>query len=266
MATRASFTMILLCCIAAVGAVRPAVFEFDLGKQTLSQEEETEDSTNTTGCRDIDPALCQETLRVKGNKEAMCTKTWSNGGLDDDPNARGVRINFGPCHEASKRGYQYGAKAYAGGFEGRGDEGCCPKTCGNCRKTPPARKPAAAPAPARTPAASTPAFTHWCREWQDVMPDSCQLENNGKFFESVKGKNGKKKKRKSEIHRQNIDGWCCWPPEPTFAGPSGPCGSPNYYPGGTDCEQDFTCPKKYLISGNEEPVDIRPDQPCPNAR
>lgn len=265
MATRASFTMILLCCIAAVGAVRPAVFEFDLGKQTLSQEEETEDSTNTTGCRDIEPGMCQEALRLN---QAMCTKTWSNGGLDDDPNARGERINFGQCKEASKTGYKYGAKAYAAGYEGKGDEGCCPKTCGICQETPPARKPAAAPAPARKPAASNPAWTHWCREWQDVMGrsyDSCREEHDGKFFESVKGKKGPKK-RKSEIHGMDIDGWCCWPPGKTFAGPSGPCGSPDYYPGGTDCEQDFTCPKKYLISGNEEPVDIRPNQRCPNAR
>jgi len=229
-------------------------------------------------CEDLLPQDCGDLLSFQGEAK-LCDKRYE-GGIDADPTARGERINFGPCKAAGRDGYKYGAVAYAGGkvVDGKVVPGCCPKTCGQCS----ASQAATPTATEATPTMATPGTNAqpeavlkpmpvevpqgdpncmgemWCREW-NVEGSWCKEEHSGRFFDRALTTEHKFKTKKfgrnffprSEVHGRKIEGWCCWPPEPKFPGPSGSCGLAedlqDYYPSGNFCEQDFTCPKLYLL-------------------
>lgn len=119
----------------------------------------------------------------------------------------------------------------------------------------------------------------WCREWQDMLgmggPEkTCGEEHGGQFFGTALLPDGTPKKPKcksryskskghtcSEVHRTQIDGWCCWPAESRFTAASGACTQIKcYYPDGNFCEQDQTCPKQYEVVGHE--IKELPGQAC----
>lgn len=98
--------------------------------------------------------------------------------IDDDPEARGVRINMNLCHAPAARVvpgrplYKYPPLAYAGGVKigSKRYAGCCPKTCGYCGEItpdlePPVPRPSSSQSGAEKPISDAPgrvrARAHW---------------------------------------------------------------------------------------------------------